>query len=107
METITIGCVGMTHLGLVYSVAFAEKGFNVVAYDNDEEYIHDLQQLKLSINEPQLIECLTTHAKRIYFTRDLSHLTSCNLIFIACDVPTDEGGTSDLTVIYNLIEKTL
>ncbi len=61
---------------------------------------------KLPVSEPQLLELITHHAKCLHFTNDLNQLAACQLIFIACDVPTDEKGNSDLTVIDDLIKKT-
>ena len=37
MKLPLVGFVGMTHLGLVSGVAAAEKGFQVICFDQDEE----------------------------------------------------------------------
>ena len=38
-KKITIGCVGMTHLGLIHAVAFAEKVFDLICYDDSPQLI--------------------------------------------------------------------
>lgn len=104
-QKIKIACVGMTHLGLIHTVAFAEKGFSLIAYDDNEQLITQLQQQKLPVNEPQLEELVLANVRRLQFTSDLKQLTTCDLVFIASDVPTDDKGNSDLRVIDELIVK--
>lgn len=104
---ITIGCVGMTHLGLIYTTAFAAKGFKLIAYDTNEDLIVQLQKFDLSVNEPDLLNLLITNNNNIIFTSDVNQLKACDLVFIACDVPTDSMGMSDLTMIQDLIHQTL
>jgi len=104
-EQIAIGCVGMTHLGLVHAVAFAEKGFNLICYDDNKTLIAQLQKHHLPVNEPQLTDLVSQCSERLQFTDDLTQLTRCDLVFIACDVPTDDQGTSNLNVIDQLIDK--
>ena len=36
---LTIGYVGLTHLGVNYTIASAMKGFNIVCYDDDLDVI--------------------------------------------------------------------
>lgn len=104
-QNITIACVSMTHLGLIHAVAFAEKGFNVIGYDDNGDLIKQLQQQQLPVNEPQLSELVESNTARLQFTSDLKPLTTCDLVFIACDVPTDDEGNSNLEVIDALIAK--
>lgn len=104
---ITIGCVGMTHLGIIHMVAFAEKGFNLIGYDNDAELIQELQQHQFPVKEPQLEALVNKNAKRLTFSNDLQALSQCSLVFLACDVPTDHQGTSNLDKIDSLIQDTL
>lgn len=104
-EAVTIGCVGMTHLGLVHAVAFAEKGFSVIGYDDELALVTRLQKHELPVNEPRLDELVTHNTSRLHFTNDLNQLKACDLIFIACDVPTDDQGNSNLTVIHHLIQQ--
>lgn len=105
-SNITIGCVGMTHLGLIHAVAFAEKGFNLICYDDSPQLIAELQAQQMPVNEPQLDDLVVKCSSRILFTHERSELQRCDLVFIACDVPTDDNGNSDLNVIQQFIERT-
>lgn len=106
-EDIKVGCVGMTHLGLIHAVAFAEKGFNLICYDDKKELINQLRIHKLPVSEPQLNELVTSCSSRLQFTSELNLLKQCDLVFIACDVPTDDEGNSNIKLIDTLIEKVI
>lgn len=98
-----IGVMGMTHLGLVSATAIASKGFRVHCYDADTQRIEALRAGCLSIEEPGLPDLLQANMKRQTFTDNLQDLKSCSVIYIACDVQTDEHNQSDLTSIRRLI----
>lgn len=104
-KPITIGCVGMTHLGLIHAVAFAEKGFQLICYDERHGLIQQLQSHQLPVNEPELPELVQKNTARLEFTTQLEALNSCDVIFIAYDVPTDDNGNSDLSVIHQLLKR--
>ena len=46
---LTIGYVGLTHLGVNYAIASAMKGFNVVCYDGNLDIISTLKKKKNSL----------------------------------------------------------
>lgn len=103
-QQISIGCVSMTHLGLIHAVSFAEKGFNLICYDSNKTLVKQLQNHQLPVSEPGLNTLINNCCSRLKFTSDLNKLSQCHLVFIASDVPTDEDGNSDLQVIDHLIE---
>lgn len=99
-----IGFAGMTHLGLVSSVASAEKGFKVVCFDPDQERIEALRRQELTVLEPDLPELLSKNQERLTFTENVGDLGKCHVVYVAQDVPTDDQGQSDLGPIGTLIE---
>lgn len=98
-----IGYVGLSHLGLVYSITAASKGFEVVAFDRDEQLCLDLNMGNLPISEPGLVELLNDNRDAIEFTHDPMRLATCSLVYISLDIETDDNGESDLSIIYDLI----
>ena len=100
-----IGYAGMTHLGLNSAAATAEKGFETVCYDVNDMGIAKLGRNELSIVEPDLSELLKKNADRIKFTSDVEALSSCDVVFVAADVPTDDLAQSDLGPINTLIDQ--
>ena len=100
-----IGFAGLTHLGLNSAVASAAKGFSVIGYHDDEDLVIQLNKGKPHVLEPQLSELLNQHREKLTFSAELNCLASCDLVYIAVDVPTDDKGKSDLTPIKEMIER--
>ncbi len=94
----------MSHLGIVTSTALASKGFDVIGYDPDEHLTGNLALGSLPIDEPDLEDLIASNGGRQAFTSDLNALASCDLVYIAVDVPTDDEGRSDLGPVEYLIE---
>jgi UDPglucose 6-dehydrogenase len=99
-----IGFVGMTHLGLVSGASASEQGFNVICFDTKISLIEHIRQGKLPVSEPKLDHLIIKNLSRLHFTSNPSDLHSCDVIYVAPDVPTDDQGNSDLRPINNLLE---
>ena len=100
-----IGFAGMTHLGLVSGVCAAEKGFRVVCYDPDASRIAALQRRELPVSEPELDHLFVKNAERLQFTASEHDLGTCDVVYVAPDVATDDAGQSDLAPINALLER--
>ena len=46
---LTLGYVGLTHLGINYAIASAMKGFKIICYDNNLNTILNLKKKKNSL----------------------------------------------------------
>jgi len=100
-----IGFAGLSHLGIVSSLAAAERGSQIVrAYDPDSSLCDELQRGELSIEEPGLEKLLKKNASKLKFDSDLRVLVECDIIYLSMDVPTDSNGRSELSKIRQLIE---
>ncbi len=96
MSAPRVGFAGVTHLGINSAAAAAARGFDVVAWHPGGE--------RPAVVEPGLDECLAQHGRRISFAASPEALSSCDLVYIAADVPTDDAGASDLAPIRKLID---
>ncbi|OAI53269.1 hypothetical protein AYO44_04365 [Planctomycetaceae bacterium SCGC AG-212-F19] len=99
-----IGYVGLSHLGIVSSVAAAAKGFRVVAFDTDEDLCQSLGKGELPVYEPGLAELLAEHRARLEFTSERARLRDCAVVIFSLDVPTDEQNRSHLQALDELFE---
>jgi UDPglucose 6-dehydrogenase len=97
-----IGFVGLSHLGLVSSIAAAAKGFEVVAFD--PRLTQAPAPSSLPFFEPGLSEAWTSNRRRIRFANQLEQLRSCEVIFVSLDVPTDDEGSSDLRTLETIVQ---
>ncbi len=104
MSKPVIGFAGMTHLGLNSAVAAAERGFDVVGFDQRAEVINSLTHGDLPVVEPDLPELFGKNRTRLSWTNHVRDLARCQVVYIATDVPTDDQGQSDLSGIRTLID---
>jgi UDPglucose 6-dehydrogenase len=99
----TVGFVGMTHLGLVSSVAGAERSFDMVCFDPDPALIGRIAEGTLPVVEPDLDALVARNAQRLAFTADPRALRDCDVVYVAPDVATDDQGRSDLATIERML----
>jgi UDPglucose 6-dehydrogenase len=99
-----IGFAGLSHLGIVYSLATAARGFEVVGFDPRPGLPENLTAGRFPVHEPGIDELFAAHRSRVSYTADLDRLGACLLIFFALDVPTDDHNQSDVTQLERLIE---
>lgn len=100
-----IGFAGLSHLGIVSSIAVASKGFEVIAYDPTAALCEELSNGNLPVFEPDLAELLATSRSRIRFIADPAALNKCDVLFFSVDVPTDSDNRSDLSTLHWLIDE--
>ena len=68
-DTHKIGLIGEGRLGLCLGILMEEAVYEVLASDVREDYVKDLQQNKISTNEPE-IEYLLQHNENLTATTD-------------------------------------
>ena len=102
---LTLGYVGLTHLGVNYAIASAMKGFNVVCYDESLDVVSSLKKKKIPFYEKDTEKNLKKKFKQFKFTNKINDLKNCDLVFISQDVPTDINGKSNLLEIKKSIKK--
>ena len=85
-----IGFIGLSHLGFVYSLASAKKGFKVVAFDFDKKIITNLNSNNLHIKEPKASKILNEYNKNIFYTNNFNDLNKCCIVFFSYDTPTNK-----------------
>lgn len=109
-DKLSIGILGLWHLGLVYSVSFAKSGYNVLGFDQDIENIAKLNKGDLPIYEPNLTEyCKKYLNKNLHFSSNAEEvIKNKDYIFITLDTPVDDFDNVDLrsiVTLFNLVIK--
>lgn len=102
-----VGFVGLTHLGVVSSLAVAARGFEVVAHDGDAKLVADVAGGRFPIVEPGLDELFRAASSTYETTSDAADLSRCDVVYVSVDVPTDDAGTSDLTPVRAAVDLAL
>lgn len=97
--------MGLSHLGVISSIIAAIKNFQVVGYDPEANIPGELSRGHLSLLEPGLANAFAKTRHNLKFTNTPSDLSQCNVVFISYDIPTNNGGESDLSLIHSLLNK--
>jgi UDPglucose 6-dehydrogenase len=98
------GFAGLSHLGIVSSIAWASFGRRVIAYDPSIERVEGLASGNLPVHEPGLRELLAGARDAVTFSNDPARLSDCPVVIVSLDVPTGEDHVSDLAPVFSLVE---
>lgn len=109
-EKISIGVLGLWHLGLTVSVCLAKSGYKVFGFDLDKNNIDKLNSRQLPIFEPNLTEEFKKYFnKNLYVNNNPKKvMKNKDYIFITLDTPVnenDEINLSSLNKLFNLVIK--
>jgi UDPglucose 6-dehydrogenase len=98
-----IGFAGLSHLGIVYSLATAAKGFDVVAFQPSAELTDALGHGRFPIEEPGLVELFSAHREKLRYTARATDLSRCDVVFVSLDIKTDDANQSDTAPLTQLL----
>lgn len=101
-----IGFIGLSHLGLNYSLATAAKGFDTVCFDPDPALAAHCAAGDFPIEEPGFRELFAANRARLRYTADAAQLAACDLVFYALDIRTNDRNESDTGPLTKLIHDT-
>jgi UDPglucose 6-dehydrogenase len=90
---------GAGYVGLVSGACLSDMGNHVLCLDVDPHKVSELQQGRLTLHEPGLLEVVQRNASagRLEFTTDLDRAVAHGtLIFLALPTPPAEDGSADL-----------
>lgn len=98
-----IAVIGTGYVGLVTATCLADSGNDVVGVDKDAAKIATLEQGKIPIYEPGLLELVQKNVReqRLRFTTDLAKgVAEADLVFIAVGTPQSDSGAADLSALW-------
>jgi UDPglucose 6-dehydrogenase len=102
-----IAVIGTGYVGLVTGTCFAESGNEVICIDKDARKIAMLEEGRLPIYEPGLLELVQRNRRdgRLKFTTDLpAGLAPAQLVFVAVGTPQANDGSADLATVWAVID---
>ena len=98
-----IGLIGAGRLGICLALLIEKAGYNVLASDNREDYIKDLQKGIINTAEPEVQDYLS-EANNIEFTTDnIRVISECDLIFTLVATPSLADGSYDVSAVWKVI----
>jgi UDPglucose 6-dehydrogenase len=103
--SLKIAVIGTGYVGLVTGTCLAESGNEVVGIDKDAAKIKTLEEGRLPIYEPGLLELVQRNRReqRLNFTTDLAKgIDGAKLIFIAVGTPQADTGAANLNALWSV-----
>ena len=98
-----IGLIGAGRLGICLALLIEKAGYSVLASDNREDYVKDLQKGIIDTAEPEVQQYLSD-AKNIEFTTDnIRVISECDLIFTLVATPSLADGSYDVSAVWKVI----
>ncbi len=103
---LSVGVLGLWHLGLVYSVCFAKSGYKVSCFDLDKKNVNKLKSKELPIFEPSLTRYFTKYLnKNLHFSSNPKEvIKNKDYIFITLDTPINDYDEVDLSLLNKLFD---
>lgn len=86
-----IGVVGIGKLGLCLALNLSRSGFEVVGFDQRQEYIHCLASKNFTSMEPGVNELLAT--TDVIFTAEINEVRPTDLVMVVVDTPSNSDGS--------------
>ena len=99
MKKPIVAFVGLTHLGLNSAIASAQRGYQIVAYDQNLASSTSLKNQKLVIVETGLEEMLLRNTERIAVIYEQEYLKQSGRVYFSIKQPTDDTGTSNISLL--------
>lgn len=104
-----VAVVGLWHLGTVTAACCAAAGHEVIAFDEDEDVVGNLQNGTLPVSEPGLCNLVAAGlaAGTLRFTDDPAKASDSEVIWICYDTPVDENDVPDTEFVHSRISRVL
>jgi nucleotide sugar dehydrogenase len=96
-----IAVIGAGRLGLCFALNLEKAGYEVVAYDQDLNYVHKLQTKIFTTSEPSVKELFMN--SQIVFTNNYQYILNADVFFIMVNTPSLSDGVFD----HKQIDQTL
>ena len=98
-----IGVIGAGRLGICLALLMAEAGYEVLASDVREDYVHSLRNKAIKTTEPAVQELLE-RSDNIDFTTDNERvIKECEIIFTLVATPSLSDGSYDVSAVDDVV----
>ena len=99
-----IGVIGAGRLGICFALLCEQAGYDVLVSDIREDYVNDLNQKKITTNEPE-VEDLLRVSKNFRATTDNKEvIDECDLIYTLVQTPSNDDGSYDVSAVWSVVE---
>ncbi len=100
-----LSIVGFGKLGSAMGVCFAEKGYDVLAYDKNPNLIKKFKSFKIPFKEKKLSQLFKKNYKKITFEENINTLINkTDTSFLIVPTPSNTDGSYSLEYIFDCID---
>tara|TARA_R100000231_G_scaffold139364_1_gene120360 strand:+ start:163 stop:1314 length:1152 start_codon:yes stop_codon:yes gene_type:complete len=99
-----IGIIGAGRLGICFALLCERAGYHVLVSDIREDYVRDLNEKKISTNEPEVEDLLRISKNFRATTNNKEVIEECDLIYTLVSTPSLEDGSYDVSAVWNVVE---
>ena len=96
---------GLTHVGQVFSIGWAERVGSCAVYDFDLKKIKEFEKYTVTSEEPNLKKYLIKNKKKITFIESSQEIKNYKNVFLTLDTPITLNGTPNVNYILQTLKK--
>jgi len=100
-----IGVIGAGRLGICFALLCEQAGYDVLVSDIREEYVNDLNDRKITTNEPEVEDLLRVSKNFRATTNNREVIDECDLIYTLVATPSCDDGSYDVSAVWQVISE--
>ena len=99
-----IGVIGAGRLGICFALLCEQAGYDVLVSDIREDYVNDLNQKRITTNEPEVEDLLRVSKNFRATTNNKEVIDECDLIYTLVQTPSNDDGSYDVSAVWSVVE---
>jgi UDPglucose 6-dehydrogenase len=101
----TIGVLGLWHLGCVTAACVADAGYRTIGIDSDSAVVAKLKGGRAPLFEPGLDDliCRGIERSNLMFSSDPAAADACDVLWVTIDTPVDDNDVADVDFVRSAV----
>lgn len=100
-----IGVIGAGRLGICFALLCEQAGYDVLVSDIREDYVNDLNNRKITTNEPEVEDLLRVSKNFRATTNNREVIDECDLIYTLVATPSNDDGSYDVSSVWQVVSE--
>ena len=100
-----IGVIGAGRLGICFALLCEQAGYDVLVSDIREDYVNDLNNKKITTNEPEVEDLLRVSKNFRATTNNKEVIDECDLIYTLVATPSCDDGRYDVSAVWQVVSE--
>ena len=100
-----IGVIGAGRLGICFALLCEQAGYDVLVSDIREEYVEELNNKKITTNEPEVEDLLRVSKNLRATTNNKEVIDECDLIYTLVATPSNDDGSYDVSSVWQVVSE--